>query len=152
MNKNENNPIAYAACSLNETTRMASSCGGIFSVLAEYILALNGVVYGVTMSENCRKAEFVRINCVDDLSKLRGSKYLQAQVGDTFNSVKVDLDNHVHVLFTGTGCQVNGLKMYLGKDGLDGEPTGAREYSRRIFHAVFTRSGRNVLRCKGRKA
>ena len=116
MNKNENNPIAYAACSLNETTRMASSSGGIFSLLAEYILSLNGVVYGVTMSEDCRKAEFVRINCVDDLSKLRGSKYLQAQVGDTFDSVKVDLDNLVHVLFTGTGCQVNGLKMYLGKD------------------------------------
>ena len=47
---------------------------------------------------------------------MRGSKYIQSKLGDTFKNVKVDLDAQRSVLFSGTSCQVAGLKKYLGKE------------------------------------
>lgn len=104
---------AYAAYSLNEPERVNSSSGGIFSLIARQVLSVNGVVYGVTMSEDCRKAEFLRVANEAELEKLRTSKYLQAHVGDTFRCVKEDLVNGFTVLFSGTGCQINGVIGYL---------------------------------------
>lgn len=75
-----------------------------------------GVVYGVAMSEDCYSAEFISITSRENLTKLRGSKYLQAKVGNTYKSVKRDLASGKLVLFTGTGCQVNGLKTFLRKE------------------------------------
>lgn len=66
------------------------------------------------MTEDCHSAEFQRMT--GDISPLRGSKYLQANIGDTFRQVKLDLEAGKTVLFTGTGCQVNGLRMFLQKD------------------------------------
>ncbi len=105
---------AYAAYSLDEAERRNSSSGGIFSLVARQVLAVNGVVYGVAMSEDCRKAEFLRVEDEAGLEKLRTSKYLQAHVGDTFRSVKEDLENGVTILFSGTGCQIHGLIGFLG--------------------------------------
>lgn len=108
--------VAYAAYSENVEERLNSSSGGIFSLLAKKILSVGGVVYGVAMSDDCRTAEFVRITDSSDLEKIQGSKYLQAHVGKVFKQVMNDLENNVKVLFSGTGCQVNGLKGFLGKD------------------------------------
>lgn len=107
---------SYAAYSNNEDIRQASSSGAIFSLLAERILFLGGAVYGVAMSEDNKFAEFVRAEALSDLDKLRGSKYLQAKIGDTFKNVKKDLDREMPVLFTGVGCQINGLKAFLSKE------------------------------------
>lgn len=110
-------PIAvYAAYSKDTEERLRSSSGGIFRLLAECILSENGLVYGVAMSDDCRKAQFVRISELDDLPKLQGSKYLQASIGDAYKQVKADLTAGKRVLFSGTGCQVNGLKCFLGKE------------------------------------
>lgn len=106
----------YAAYSVNDNVRLQSSSGAIFSLLAEQVLHQLGTVYGVTMSQNCRHAEFVRVDNQEDISKLRGSKYLQARVGNTYQQVKSDLETGLTVLFSGTGCQVNGLKNFLGKE------------------------------------
>lgn len=106
----------YAAYSKNEELRLASSSGAMISEFADYILDNLGVIYGVAMAEDCYSAEFIRVTNKEGLSRIRGSKYLQAKVGDTFKCVKTDLDNGKNVLFTGTGCQVNGLKLYLGKE------------------------------------
>lgn len=106
----------YAAYSKDEKIRRESSSGAIFSLLAEQVLHQNGAVYGVAMSQDCQYAEFVRIDKPEDLSKLRGSKYLQARVGNTYQQVKAELESGAAVLFSGTGCQVNGLKGFLGKD------------------------------------
>ncbi|MGN0151048.1 MAG: Coenzyme F420 hydrogenase/dehydrogenase, beta subunit C-terminal domain [Wujia sp.] len=99
----------YAAYYDNKI-REESSSGGIFSVLAQQF----DVVYGVAMTEDCYGAEFVRTQ--NDITSLRGSKYFQAKVGDTFKQVKKDLEGGNQVLFSGTGCQVNGLKKYLQKE------------------------------------
>lgn len=106
----------YACYSKDKDVRLSSSSGAVFSSLAEYVFNRNGVVYGVAMSENCYSAEFIAVTDRNGLTKLRGSKYLQAKVGDTLKKVKVELQSGKLVLFTGTGCQVNGLKKFLGKD------------------------------------
>ena len=100
----------YAAIYNNNEIRENSSSGGIFSALAEKF----DVVYGVAMTDDCYGAEMIRVE--GDISPLRGSKYFQAKVGDTFKQVKKDLEEGRKVLFSGTGCQINGLSMFLGKE------------------------------------
>ena len=100
----------YAAIYNNNEIRENSSSGGIFSALAEKF----DVVYGVAMTEDCYGAEMIRVE--GDISPLRGSKYFQAKVGDAFKQVKKDLEEGRKVLFSGTGCQINGLSMFLGKE------------------------------------
>lgn len=106
----------YAGYNTDKDVRLSSSSGAVFSSLAEYVLEQQGVVYGVAMAEDCYSAEFISVTSKEQLTKLRGSKYLQAKVGNTYKSVKEDLMSGKLVLFSGTGCQVNGLKSYLGKE------------------------------------
>ena len=82
----------YAAYINDYDLRMNSSSGGIFTEIAEHILGKGGIVYGVSMSSDCRQAFFKRIDDIKDLGYLRGSKYLQALVGDTYKAVKKDLE------------------------------------------------------------
>lgn len=107
---------AYACYNKDRNIRLSSSSGAVFSSLAEYTFARNGVVYGVAISEDCYSAEFIAVTDREGLLRLRGSKYLQAKVGNIFMKVKADLQSGKMVLFTGTGCQVNGLKHFLEKD------------------------------------
>lgn len=108
--------LAYAANCKDEKLRLRCSSGAIFPLLAEYIVSsLSGVVYGVVMSSTCRTAEFMRISSLNNLELLYGSKYLAAKIGNTFSNVKKDLENGICVLFSGVGCQINGLKTFLGK-------------------------------------
>lgn len=103
----------YACYMLNDEIRLASSSGGVFSALAAEVLSNNGVVYGVAMTSDCYGAEFIRVDDIQGLALLRGSKYLQAEMGETFKRVKKDLLTGKKVLFSGTACQVNGLKKFL---------------------------------------
>ena len=99
----------YAAY-YDDKIRKESSSGGIFSLIAFRF----DVVYGVAMSEDCYECGFIRVE--GDVATLRGSKYFQANVGDTFKEVKKDLMAEKRVLFSGTGCQINGLSSFLGKE------------------------------------
>lgn len=100
----------YAAINNNEKIRESSSSGGVFSLLAGQF----DVIYGVAMTEDCYGSEMTRVE--EDISPLRGSKYFQARVGDAFRKVKKDLEDGKKVLFSGTGCQINGLICFLGKE------------------------------------
>lgn len=100
----------YAAIYNNNEIRENSSSGGIFSALTDRF----DIVYGVAMTDDCYGAEVIRVE--GDISPLRGSKYFQAKVGDAFKLVKKDLTEGKKVLFSGTGCQINGLSMFLGKE------------------------------------
>ena len=106
----------YAAYAKNEELRLSSSSGAMFSLLAEYIILNGGIVYGVRMTEDCYGAEYDRVINLEGLKYLRGSKYFQARVGDTYKKVKLDLVDGKKVLFTGTGCFVNGLKAFLQRE------------------------------------
>ena len=109
-------PRSFAAYSNRTDERIASSSGGVFSLIAGAVLNRRGAVYGVRISDDCKKAVFTRIDAMEDLPLLRGSKYIQAAVGETFRKVKEDLDQGTLVLFSGTGCQINGLKAYLPRE------------------------------------
>lgn len=106
----------WAAYNTNDKTRYNSSSGGIFSLLAENVIRSGGVVYGIAMSSDCYSAEYVRVDDISGLNAIRGSKYLQAVIGDTYKKVKSDLSEGRMVLFSGVGCQINGLKMFLGRE------------------------------------
>lgn len=105
----------YNCKNKDDKTRMKSSSGGVFSLIAEYILEQNGVVFGARFNE---KLEVIHdyITSRQELEKLRGSKYLQSKIGNTYKKVKEFLINDKKVLFTGTPCQVEGLLAYLGKE------------------------------------
>ena len=109
-------PACYAAIAKDNAVRLASSSGGVFSLLAESVIASDGVVYGVAMDENMRGCSCIRVTCSSELPKLRGSKYLQADVRDAYRSVKRDLETGRRVLFSGVPCQIDGLKLFLSRD------------------------------------
>lgn len=95
--------------------RAKSRSGGMFTAVSDYIFDHNGVVYGCVMDTQY-SAKHIRAISKEDRDRMRGSKYIQSALGDTFSSVRKDLNDGVLVLFTGTPCQVAGLKKYLGKD------------------------------------
>ena len=105
----------YAAKNKNVSEQKASSSGGIFSAIANYILENNGVVYGSAFNKEI-VVEHIRIVNKEELNKLRGSKYVQSNTKHTFKEVKADLESHKMVLYSGTPCQIAGLKAFLGKE------------------------------------
>lgn len=106
---------AYACISKNDDMRMRSSSGGIFTLIAEYIIRLGGVVFGAAY-DNELNVHHILVSSTEELYKLRGSKYLQSRIEDTYKTAENYLKNGNYVLFTGTPCQISGLKAYLVKD------------------------------------
>ena len=107
--------VAYAAFSKNDLLRMGSSSGGIFSELADVVLQSAGLICGAEYDVEGA----VKHICVDnkmELWKLRGAKYSQSILGDSFQILKKQLDSGRKVLFSGTPCQVAGLKSFLKRD------------------------------------
>lgn len=108
----------YAAASKNEGLLRESASGGAFAVVAKAILQDTGVVYGAALPLENRKLEpkHLRVDSLDDLLALQGSKYVQSEIGKTYLQAKQDLQNGNKVLFSGTPCQIAGLKKYLKKE------------------------------------
>lgn len=106
-------PKTVAAYAKDESVRLQSSSGGVFTVLAERILDDGGVVAGVAQTAPTRFGHIVVENKAD-LAKLRGSKYVQADVGLVYREVRNLLKAGRKVLFSGTPCQVAGLYAVLG--------------------------------------
>ena len=115
-NKNVEKEVkAYACFNKNLETRMNSSSGGIFSLIANYILDLNGIVFGAQFDKEYNVVHSY-IENQKDLYKFQCSKYVQSDVGDTYKKAKEFLDNDKYVLFTGTPCQIEGLYKFLRRD------------------------------------
>lgn len=105
----------YAAWAKDEQEYKTSTSGGIGACLSKYIIQNNGIVYGCACLPNA-EIKHIRVENERDLPLLKGSKYVQSSINYIYKSVKVDLDNGKTVLFTGTPCQVAGLKLFLRKD------------------------------------
>lgn len=112
--KNEAEPLVYAAINSDESIRMQSSSGGIFTLLAESVIDNGGVVFGACFDRDWNVVHDYT-ETKEGLAKFRGSKYVQSNVGNSFSQVKIFLDAGREVLFSGTPCQVSGLKYYLRK-------------------------------------
>lgn len=107
-------PLAYACINNNEAIRLESSSGGLFSLIAEQVIEDGGVVFGASFNKEL-EVEHSFVETKEELGKLRGSKYVQSRIGETYKKAKEILDLGRKVLFTGTPCQIGGLKSYLGK-------------------------------------
>lgn len=108
-------PKVYAVQHKDEEVRAASRSGGIFTAISDYILSQGGAVYGCVLV-NDFKAIHVRADSKDGRDRMRGSKYIQSSMSDTYKDVRKDLLSDRRVLFSGTSCQVAGLKSFLGKE------------------------------------
>lgn len=110
--------MAYAAYTKNDNIRKDSSSGGIFSEIALVILNQGGVVFGAAYNDQY-DVYHVCIETADQLYKLRGAKYAQSSLQGVYSKVKEYLKQKRRVLFSGTPCQIAGLKTFLkSKDEL----------------------------------
>ena len=107
--------IVYAAWEKQINDRLESTSGGAFFALASKVINKGGVVYGVTYDSNLL-ARHQRIDNIEDLKKSRGSKYMQSNINTTYRQAKKDLQEGLSVLFSGTPCQIAGLKLFLRKE------------------------------------
>lgn len=116
LKKGNNNRDTYWAKNVDDNIRMKSSSGGLFFVLAQYVLEKKGIVIGAAFSSDFYSAEHIVIDDINNLNKVLGSKYVQSSTWNMFSEVKKYLLKNSLVLFSGTPCQIAGLKSFLGKE------------------------------------
>lgn len=133
----------YAAYYNNDTIRYQSSSGGMFRAFADKVIEQGGVVFGAVFDKDFT-AYHTYTETIEGLVPMMGSKYLQSRTQGVFPLAKQFLDDNRPVLFTGCGCQIAGLKAFLGKDypnlltidlichGVD-SPKIWREYLKALF-------------------
>ena len=107
--------LTIAAKNYNKKIVNISSSGGVFDLLAHEILNKGGVVFGAKLNEKMQVVHDY-VEKYEDLNPLRGSKYVQSDINGTYLKVKAFLKQKRSVLFSGTPCQISGLKHFLGKD------------------------------------
>ncbi len=112
---NEMTPTIYAAYASDEIRRRASS-GGIFTVLAEYVISNGGKVCGAVFDDDFKGVHHTIVDKIEDLEPLKESKYVQSSIGNVYGEIQSFLQEGQMVLFSGCGCQVAGLKNFLGKE------------------------------------
>lgn len=105
----------YAAQYKNREALQKSSSGGIFSAVADYVLERNGAIAGCIFNEKFEPIHVVTKD-KDTIKKMQGSKYVQSDIQYTYPQIKELLGKGTLVLFSGTPCQIEGLKKYLQKD------------------------------------
>lgn len=108
------NPVIYSVINKNAKQYMQSSSGGIFILLCEYIISIGGIVCGALYDKNfVVKHSFART--LDECKAFQDSKYV-SDIRGIYPKIKSILKSNIPVLFSGTPCQVAGLKLYLRKD------------------------------------
>ncbi len=105
----------YAAKNKDEKVRRQSSSGGTFRLLCNQVLAQKGIVYGCAFDEDMT-ARHIAVESEKEMPRLQSSKYVQSDVGNTYTQVREQLASGRKVLFSGTPCQVAGLKNFLKKE------------------------------------
>lgn len=104
----------YAAWSKNQKDVELSSSGGIATALSRKVIESGGIVFG-TSSEGV-SVKYIKAETLEDLERLRGSKYVQSDIGYIYREVRNELKTDRKVLFIGTPCQVAGMKGYIGHE------------------------------------
>ena len=116
LNTKENESLnkCHVGYNKSEEVRSNSSSGGIFSLIANYILEQKGIVIGAAFNKE-NELKHIAIEKTKDLNKLMGSKYLQSDLTDIFKYIKDNIKDR-KILFVGTPCQVGGLKAFIKND------------------------------------
>ena len=105
----------YIAQNASEEDRLKSSSGGIFSIIARYVIKNGGYVAGTIMNKDFQ-AETILSNKIDDIALMQGSKYMQSDTKFVFRDIKKLLDEKIYVFYCSTPCQIAGLRTFLDKD------------------------------------
>lgn len=109
----------YAGFANNDNLVKKSASGGIYTLIAESFFNAdenNSYICGVVWSDDFKSSKHIITNKIEDLEKIRSSKYIQSKKGFVYRDIKELLLQNKRVLFTGCPCEVAGLKSYLGKD------------------------------------
>ena len=108
-------PRAFIVQHRDDAIRRRSTSGGAFTALAERVIDMGGAVYGAAFGEGFT-VRHVRADTVAELAAFRSSKYVQSEMGECYRDAKARLDSGRAVLFSGTPCQIQGLRACLGRD------------------------------------
>lgn len=116
-NAKENDKVqhAYIFQNSDDQIRRESTSGGAFTAIAEYVIKNNGIVYGAIFDEKYRVIH-TGIDKKEELWRFRNSKYVQSEICNCYPEIREWLEQGRQVCFSGTSCQVEGLKNYLGKN------------------------------------
>ena len=109
---------SWAVQAAAEKVRLASSSGGVFPLLAKEVLSRQGVVFGAAWDDDCRSVCHRAVDREDELHLLVGSKYLQSHIGLAYVDCAEYLRSGRQVLFSGTPCQIAGLRSFLAVDSV----------------------------------
>lgn len=105
----------YAATGKNKVIVEKSSSGGAFILCAQYVIKnLNGYVCGAVLEDGLNLKHKI-VNTIEGVQKMQGSKYIQSDMGHCFESIIDLLKEGKYVLFSGTPCQVAGLRKIVKK-------------------------------------
>ena len=118
INKQQQNgfeQVAYIVQNKNEQVLRESTAGGAFTAIAKYALDNEGVVFGVEFTKD-NLAQHIYVENETELVRFRNSKYIQSNVGNTYREAEKFLKCGKEVVFSGTPCQIEGLKRYLRND------------------------------------
>lgn len=107
-------PDVYGARHKNLQEVETSRSGAAFIAISDWILAHDGVVYGVGYTDHFRVVH-KRATTKEERNEFKGSKYVQSDLTDVFRQVKKDLKEGRIVLFSGTPCQTSGINAYVGR-------------------------------------
>lgn len=94
----------YAVKNKNDGIRRESSSGGFFSAVAEYVISNGGIVYGASLNQD-GTVRHIKVESMPELQKIRGSKYVQSDMGSILKNIKEEVNKGTLVLFSGTPCQ-----------------------------------------------
>ncbi len=114
----KSSPEKVYAFKAEDRIRKKSTSGGAAAALAEAVINNGGSVYGACLGKNYT-LKHIRINRVEDIPLIQGTKYIQSDMTDVFDNIKTDLEDGHPVLFTGTPCQVASVKKYTELNKLD---------------------------------
>ena len=107
--------VVYAAKHKDEQIRLASSSGGAFTAIAEPVIEEGGVVFGAKFDKDWSVIHDYT-ETKEGLAAFRGSKYVQSRIGESYKNAEAFLKTGRKVLFSGTPCQIAGLKRFLCKE------------------------------------
>jgi len=109
------NPKAYIVQNKDDEIRRQSTSGGAFTAIAKTIIAQDGVVFGAAIDGDY-KVSHIWVDTEEGLARFRSSKYVQSWIGESYREAERFLKIGRMVCFSGTPCQIYGLKKYLGQD------------------------------------
>lgn len=107
--------VFYGCKHIDDEVRRHSSSGGFFYELAREFIMSDGAVFGAAFSEDYHKVVHVQASTLEELEPIRVSKYVQSEVDSSFPLVKAALGRGQRVLFSGTPCQIAGIKSFIGE-------------------------------------